>query len=257
MPRQSAQLLLQLKNITKCFGGLVAVDDVSFDVFPAEIVSIIGPNGSGKTTLFNVIAGILPPTKGNVWFDGQELSKHSTWQISRLGIGTTFQHLRLFNNMSGFENAVVGAWRRGKVGLFGCLLRSPAKREDRIVAKELLQPLALLGLLDKRLTPPPSTMTLRDQRALTIGRALASQPKLLLLDEPAAALNYEEMKDLSNHFLRYKEQGTAILLIDHRMEIVMEISDRIVVLNYGRKIAEDAPDKIQSNEEVLACYLGI
>ena len=257
MLRQSAQPLLQVKKLTKRFGGLIALDELSLEVYPGEILSIIGPNGAGKTTLFNVIAGVLTPTKGEVWFEGQEITKRSTWRISRLGIGSTFQNFRLFNNMSGFENAVIGTWQLGRVGLPECMLRLPrAKEEDRVLARDLLQPLAILGILDKRLVPPPSTMTPRDQRALTIGRAMAGKPKLLLLDEPAAALTYEEIKEMCNHFLRYRQQGTTILLIDHRMEIVMNISDRIVVLNYGRKIADDTPANIQANKGVLAVYLG-
>jgi branched-chain amino acid transport system ATP-binding protein len=254
---KKTQPLLEVKKVTKFFGSLVALHEVSLDVYPGEIVAVIGPNGAGKTTLFNVIAGILSPTKGEVWFEGQEITKLRTHEISRLGIGSTFQDFRLFNNMAGFENAMLGAWRFSRVGLFGCMLGLPkAKRDDDTIAHGMLRRLALLGILDKRLVPPPSTMTLRDQRALTIGRALGGEPKLLLLDEPAAGLNYEEIKELGQHFLRYREQGMAMLLIDHRMEIVMSISDRIVVLNFGRKIAEGTPAEIQDDREVLAVYLG-
>lgn len=254
---QSTQPLLQVKKVSKFFGGLVAVNEVNLDVYPEEIVSIIGPNGAGKTTLFNVIAGVLRPTKGEIWFEERELSKLPTWQISQLGIGTTFQHFRLFNSIPGFHNAMVGTWKHGKVGFIECGLRLPrVKEEDRTLATQLLRPLAILGLLDKRLSPPPSTMTLKEQRFLTIGRALASNPKLLLLDEPAAALTYDEIKELIYHLLHYRQQGITILLIDHRMELVMNISDRIVVLNYGRKIADDTPDNIRGNKEVLASYLG-
>ncbi len=257
MVSKSTPPLLQVKEVTKLFGSLVALDKVSLDVYPQEIVAVIGPNGAGKTTLFNMIAGILSPTKGKVWFEEQEITKLRTYEISRLGVGSTFQHFRLFNNMAGFENAMVGAWRFSRVGLLECMLGLPqATKEDDIVAHGMLKELALLGILDKRIVPPPSTMTLRDQRALTIGRALGGEPKLLLLDEPAAALNYEEIKELGQHFLRYKQQGMAILLIDHRMEIVMSISDRIVVLNFGSKIAEGTPAEIQANREVLAVYLG-
>jgi len=257
MTTQSAQPLLQVKGVTMAFGSLVALDNVFLDVYPGEIVSIIGPNGAGKTTLFNAIAGILSPTSGEILFEGKEMTKLLTYKVALAGIASTFQDFRLFHNMSSFHNALVGAWRHHKCGLIQNMLGlHRVTVEDDTVAHGLLKELALLGILDKRVVPPPSTMTLRDQRALTIGRAMATEPKLLLLDEPAAALSYEEIMELSQHLLRYKQQGISILLIDHRMEIVMNISDRIIVLNFGSKIADDTPANIQANREVLAVYLG-
>ena len=254
---QNAQPILQVKKVTKTFGSLVALEDITFDVYPGEIVSIIGPNGAGKTTLFNVIAGILSPTDGSIMFGEQETAKMLTYKVARMGIASTFQQFRLFHNMSGFENAMVGTWKLSKVGWLMSMLGLPqVKSEDNTIAKGIMKDLALLGILDARIVPPPSTMTLRDQRALTIGRAIVSHPKLVLLDEPAAALNYEEIMELSQQFLRYKQQGMSILLIDHRMEIVMGISDRVIVLNFGSKIADDTPANIQANKEVLSVYLG-
>ncbi len=254
---QGTTPILQVRGVTKSFGRLMALEDVSFDAYPGEILSIIGPNGAGKTTLFNVISGILAPDSGEIWFDGQNTTKLRTFEISRLGIASTFQFFRLFNNMPGFASALLGTWKFSKVGWFECMLNLPrAKDEDNKLLHGIMVELAKLGILDKRIVPPPATMTMRDQRALTIGRAMASKPKLLLLDEPAAGLNSEEIGDLCQHFLRYKKQGITMLLIDHRMEIVMDISDRIVVLNFGRKIAEGTPADIQNNHEVLAVYLG-
>ena len=255
--REDSRPLLQVKGVSKTFGSLVALDNVTLDVFPGEIVGIVGPNGAGKTTLFNTIAGILSPTKGEIWFDDQEITKLRTHKISQLGIGTTFQHFNLFYNMSGFHNALIGAWKRFRSNFIECMLGLPRlKEEDNVIGHSLLKELALLGVLDKRLTPSPSTLTPRDQRALTIGRAIASQPKLLLLDEPAAGLNYEEMQELSYEFQRYKYQGISILLIDHRIEILRNLSDRIIVLNFGCKVAEGTPNDILKDKEVIAIYLG-
>ena len=257
MRSQGNQPVLQVVGVGKTFGSLVALNDVSIDVYPGEITGIIGPNGAGKTTLLNVIAGILSPTKGEIWLEGKEISRLKTYEIARFGIASTYQHFRLFNNMSGFHNALMGAWKLQSVGFLACMLGLPrAKKDDNNILHKLLMPLAQLGILDKRIVPPPSTMTLRDQRALTIGRAMAGEPKVLLLHEPGAALNREELEDLNQHFLRYKKQGLAMILIDHRMETVMDVSDRVVVLNFGSKIAEGTPKEIQSDPLVRDVYFG-
>ena len=249
--------IMRIVDISKAFGSLVALNDVTIDVYPGEILGIIGPNGAGKTTLLNVIAGILSPTKGEIWLERKEITRLKTFEVAQLGVASTYQHFQLFNNMSGFHNALMGAWKLQKVGFLACMLGLPrAKKDDNNILHKLLMPLAQLGILDKRIVPPPSTMTLRDQRALTIGRAMAGDPKVLLLDEPGAALNREELEDMNRHILRYKNQGLAIILIDHRMEILMDVSDRVVVLNFGCKIAEGTPAEIQSDPVVADIYFG-
>lgn len=254
---QNKQPILQVEGVTKSFGGLTALNNLSLDVYPGEIVGLIGPNGSGKTTIFNIIAGVLRPTKGKVLFEGKDLSKCSTHKISNLGIGTVHQFFRLFNNMGGFDNAIIGSWKSGQAGFLECMLGLPSARDkEQNIAQRMLVPLALLGILDARLKTPPSMMTLKDQRFLSIGRSLGGDPKLLLLDEPASALNYEEVKELTTHLARYRKDGISILMIDHRMELIMDICDRIIVLNYGVKIADDIPANIKRDEQVLAAYLG-
>ena len=257
MMSQNSRPVMRIVDVSKTFGSLFALSEVSLDVYPGEIIGIIGPNGAGKTTLLNLISGILSPTRGEIWFEGKEITRLKTYEVARLGIASTFQHFRLFNNMSGFHNALMGAWKLQQVGFLACMLGLPrAKKDDNKVLHKLLMPLAQLGILDKRVVPPPSTMTLRDQRALSIGRAIAGDPKVLLLDEPGAALNKEELEDMNRHFLRYKEQGLAIILIDHRMEILMGVSDRVVVLDFGRKIAEGTPMEIQADPVVGDIYFG-
>jgi branched-chain amino acid transport system ATP-binding protein len=249
--------LLHTDRLRKEFGGLVAVDDVTFDVPQASIVSLIGPNGAGKTTFFNMLTGVYKPTAGLVFFDGEDMTGRPPHAFTQRGIGRTFQNIRLFHNMTALENVLVGMHVRLKGNLFEAILRTPRvkkeEREARVRARELLEFSGLRrkdGELGKNLS-------YGDQRRLEVARALATQPKLLLLDEPTAGMNPQETADFTAFVARLREeQRLTVLLIEHDMRVVMGVSDRVTVLDYGEKIAEGTPQEIQKNERVIEAYLG-
>ena len=249
--------LLHTDRLRKEFGGLVAVDDVTFDVPRSSIVSLIGPNGAGKTTFFNMLTGVYKPTAGLVFFDGEDMTGRPPHAFTQRGIGRTFQNIRLFQNMTALENVLVGMHVRLKGNLFGAILRTPRvkkeEREARVRARELLEFSGLRrkdGELGKNLS-------YGDQRRLEVARALATQPKLLLLDEPTAGMNPQETADFTSFVARLREeQKLTVLLIEHDMRVVMGVSDRVTVLDYGEKIAEGTPQEIQKNERVIEAYLG-
>ena len=249
--------LLHTDRLRKEFGGLVAVDDVTFDVPRSSIVSLIGPNGAGKTTFFNMLTGVYKPTAGLVFFDGEDMTGRPPHAFTQRGIGRTFQNIRLFQNMTALENVLVGMHVRLKGNLFGAILRTPRvkkeEREARVRARELLEFSGLRrkdGELGKNLS-------YGDQRRLEVARALATQPKLLLLDEPTAGMNPQETADFTSFVARLREeQKLTVLLIEHDMRVVMGVSDRVTVLDYGEKIAEGTPQEIQRNERVIEAYLG-
>lgn len=248
--------ILDIDNVGKYFGGVIAVDGVSFHINSGEICALIGPNGAGKTTLFNVITGIYAPDAGQVIFNKQVISGLKPFQIARLGITRTFQNLQLFANMTVRENVMVGRHLLSKTGLLTAALGLPfSRRENQLTirsADHYLHEVGLSALADE----PASNLALGQQKLLEIARAMALEPRLLLLDEPAAGLPGGETRELEKLILRLKENGTAILLVEHDMETVMNLADRIVVMDFGRKLAEGTPEEIQKNQLVIKAYLG-
>jgi branched-chain amino acid transport system ATP-binding protein len=248
--------LLQTQCLTKHFGGLCAVDAVTLAVEEGQIFSIIGPNGAGKTTLFNCLTGFYPPSSGQITFAGKDISRLRSHQISRRGIARTFQNVRLFGEMSALENVMVGFYSHTRTGVLRSMLQTPfARREDRRTAEQALELLRSVGLANHSDTWARN-LAYGDQRRLEIARALATQPKLLLLDEPAAGMNPQEIVAIMELIRRVRDQGKTVILIEHHMQVVMGISDRIAVLDYGEKIAEGTPDEVRNNPDVIKAYLG-
>ncbi len=248
--------MLELHSVHKRFGGLRAVDDVSFSVSEGAIKAVIGPNGAGKTTLFNLIAGNLPPTSGTIRFQGQEIQGKQPHQIARLGMSRTFQNIKLFHSMTALESVMVGRHARTKAGFISGMFHLPASRQEekeiRERSMELLELLEIAEYADVEAT----SLAFGQQRAVEMARALAAEPKLLLLDEPAAGLNIYETAEVGRLITRIRDMGITVLLVEHDMSLVMDISDEIVVLSFGSKIAEDEPLAIQQNPEVIKIYLG-
>ncbi|MFH1228485.1 MAG: ABC transporter ATP-binding protein [Planctomycetota bacterium] len=249
-------ILCESKGVSKHFGGLKAVDDFSCQLDRGAITSIIGPNGAGKTTLFNCFTGLYPPTAGQIVFNGNDITGIKAFQITRMGIGRTFQNIRLFGEMTTLENVMVGAFPRTKSGLFGSIFHTRSTvREERACAQNALQLLEFVGLADHKDTWARN-LAYGAQRRLEIARALATQPELLLLDEPAAGMNPSETKDLMNLILKIRDRGVTVLLIEHDMKVVMGISDRVSVLDHGVKIAEGTCKEVQCDARVIEAYLG-
>lgn len=248
--------ILEIDNVRKSFGGLTALANVSFSVSEGQIKSLIGPNGAGKTTLYNIVTGIHRITEGAVWFLGDRIDSLKPHVIARKGIARTFQNVELFENMSVIENVMMGCHVRTKAGLFGGAFRLRAAREEgRAIMDQSMELLDFVSLKE-RAHENSSALPFGLQRYLEIARALATEPKLLLLDEPASGLDPSESQALCDLILKIRESGITVLLVEHNMEVAMEISDEIVVLNYGTNIAEGTPRQIQNNPEVVSAYLG-
>jgi branched-chain amino acid transport system ATP-binding protein len=253
-----AAVLLEAQGVTKAFGGLLAVSDVSFTIPERAIVSIIGPNGAGKTTFFNMLTGLYRPTHGRVLFDGTEITRKRPDVILSLGVSRTFQNIRLFATMTAVENVMVGEHARMKAGLFGSILRPPrVRREEREAEDKARELLRYVGLRDDVFDQMAANLSYGDQRRVEIARALASDPKLLLLDEPTAGMNPQESARLTSFMEQMRdERALTILLIEHDMRVVMGVSERVSVLDHGEKIAEGPPEEVRNNQRVVEAYLG-
>jgi branched-chain amino acid transport system ATP-binding protein len=248
--------LLEVRDMSRAFGGLKAVDGVSFAVRDGAIKGIIGPNGAGKTTLFNLIAATLRPDRGQAFLDGERLTGLRTFEVALCGVARTFQTIRLCGGMSVLENVVLGRHGRTKAGFIAAMLRLPGalreEEESRVKAFELLELFGLQQYASQEATELPFGL----QRGVELARALASSPRLLLLDEPASGLNIRETSELAKRIRRIRDLGVTILLVEHDMSLVMEICDEIAVLDRGRKIAEGTPEEVRRNQQVIDIYLG-
>lgn len=249
--------LLEVKDLVVKFGGVTALNNVNLHVNEGEIAALIGPNGAGKTTVFNIVTGYYTPASGDVLLDGESVVGIRPYKIARKGLGRTFQNIRLFGDMTAAENVATAADALNKSGLVGSLIGVPRSRRDEKKSMETaLELLEFIGL-DHRAHQMAKNLPYGDQRRLEIARALALNPKVLLLDEPAAGFNPQEKVELGNLIRKIRDRGFAVLLIEHDMSLVMKISDRISVLDFGQKIAEGKPEEIQNNQRVIDAYLGV
>jgi len=249
--------LLEVNDILVNFGGVTALNKVNLHVSEGEIAALIGPNGAGKTTVFNIVTGYYTPTSGDVIVDGESVLGLRPYKIARKGLGRTFQNIRLFGDMTAVENVATAADALNKSGLVGSLIGVPRSRRDEKESMEKAHELLRFIGLDHRALQMAKNLPYGDQRRLEIARALALNPKVLLLDEPAAGFNPQEKVELGELIRKIRDRGFAVLLIEHDMSLVMDISDRVSVLDFGQKIAEGTPSEIQNNQRVIDAYLGV
>lgn len=249
--------LLEVKHLTKHFGGLTAVGDVTLELNEGELVGLIGPNGAGKTTLFNLLTGVYEPSEGTVTLDGHLLNGKTPYKIASLGLSRTFQNIRLFKDMTVLDNVLVGFSNRHKSPVLSSFLRLPAYYKNEALLKEKARKLLAIFNLEDQTDTLAKNLPYGQQRRLEIVRALATEPKILFLDEPAAGMNPQETAELTALIRQIKEEfGITIILIEHDMSLVMEVTERIYVLEYGRLIAHGTPDEIRQNKRVIEAYLG-
>ncbi len=248
--------LLEVSGLSKRFGGVQAVKDVSFRVREGAVKAVIGPNGAGKTTLFDLLSGFRAPDEGTVRLAGRDLQGLEPHQVAALGVSRTFQNLKLFGHMTALENVMVGRHARTRAGLLAGMLSPPsARREEREIEERARAEMRFLGV-EGLADVPAGSLAYGQQRAVELARALAAEPRLLLLDEPAAGLNMKETAELADQVLRIRERGVTVLLVEHDMSLVMRISDEVAVLCFGQKIADADPRSVQRNPEVVRVYLG-
>ena len=250
--------MMEMKNITLKFGGITAISNTSFDIREGEIRAIIGPNGAGKSSMLNVINGFYHPQEGELWFHGKKRKPMKPYQIAQQGIARTFQNIALFKGMSTLDNIMTGRFTHMKTNmLMQAIWKGPAEREENLNREIVEHVIDFLEIQAIRKTPV-GRLPYGLQKRVELGRALAAQPKLLLLDEPMAGMNVEEKEDMSRFILDVNDEfGTTIALIEHDMGVVMDISDRVVVLDYGKKIGDGTPDEVRNNQDVIDAYLGV
>ena len=248
--------MLRVEEITQIFGGLTALEDVSFSVAPKSITGVIGPNGAGKTTLFNIVTGLYTQTRGTVYLEGKNISFFEPETLAGIGLVRTFQNIELFGQMSVLENVMVGLHTKSKSGIFACAFKLPGQiREEKIVRDKALRWLEFTGLADLA-DVAACNLPFGKGRLLEISRAMAVEPRIILMDEPAAGLNSRETAGLAELIRKIRDRGITIVLVEHDMELVMDVCESIIVLNLGKKLAQGSPREIQENEAVIAAYLG-